>query len=145
MHEFSFACAWWLYCSVWPCKALGQKERTQYCTFSWCNPPFLRDSAYCSMQGRQRLKIENLIKNHWSCAIDWMQTLYFFDSVVLEGNHSTNCQSAGSQIDPISFILQRTIWRGGGGGGGLLILCSRWGSSSGSRLIFFFSNTWNLW
>lgn len=73
-------------------------------------PPFLRDSAYCSMQGRQRLKIENLIKNHCSSAIDSDADFYFFDSVVLEGNHSANCQSAGSQIDPISFILQRTIW-----------------------------------
>lgn len=79
----------------------------------WVVATFLHDSAYCS-QRQELAKVEHrkCPKKQNKNQIDVQSILmhfiplilyYFFFFVRL--NHSANCQSAGSEIDPISLIF----------------------------------------
>lgn len=108
MHEFSFACACRLDCalSVWPCKALGQKQCTHIAHLVvaiFCTSTSIAVSGLAKVENWRCCHKSLLLCNRFWCRLD------FLDNIVLGGSHSANCQSAGSQIDPISFILQRTI------------------------------------
>lgn len=100
----------------------SERNKTRVCTFGLLQTPpthptpFFFSASTPIAVGRigKGWKTESLVtqkkKNtHCSCAIDC--DAESFDSIVLEGNHSANCQSAGSQIDPISFYFaEDDLW-----------------------------------
>lgn len=68
----------------------------------WVVATLLHDSAYYSQQGWQRLNTEKMLsKNVQSTLMHFIPLTAYFWRV----NHGANCQSAGSQIDPISLIF----------------------------------------
>lgn len=65
----------------------------------WLLQPFCAITPIAVSRGLA--KVGNLVKYQSSPGADF----YFFDRLVLGGNHSADCQSAASQIDPISFYF----------------------------------------
>ena len=80
----------------------GSERADSYCTFGCCNP-FARLRLLQSAGVWQRLEILSNISPLLQASPG--ADFYFFDRLVLGGNHSADCQSTASQIDPISFYF----------------------------------------
>jgi len=101
----------------------SERNKTRVCTFGLLQTPPAHPTPFFFLARARRSQSAGLAKvekqkvsspkkknnTHCSCAIDC--DAESFDSIVLEGNHSANCQSAGSQIDPISFYFaEDDLW-----------------------------------
>lgn len=109
MHAFSFACALWLNCAlrVWPCKDPSERGPTCIAHLVVATPPFCAILPLAVSGAWQRLKNTKTTLEQSKSDEDFI--LLTGEFLGVGGNHGADCQSAGSQIDPISFILQRTI------------------------------------